>query len=773
MNTDMNDGGAGATAENYFAAEGVSGNMLSFGQLEQATQGRNWLQGWNVSSVGRLRDGGIVDEVEERRASLEVAQQVWVFDEDEEARKAVRGHDRWSLYAAPQTRMTDDLLPHYGRDYAEVAMPGKKDDPWACVEALIGAAPEERAKVYREAFEELKVSGRDRADDYWALCGRIVRDETRAKLAEHKAREREVQGSLKKLDRYIAGEAFGTGEGALSEGDVANAALVLDSKKMEDAKAVRAFMQTYVKPLEGLDDAGDILGAVRELEDEFFECIGEDEQRAAMAYIALMGFAERIKNSNMVDAGDEFVVTMGNTLQNWGHVAELVEPLVAAAPVGHPDFPIELPVETREGLYNEARARAANYDRRNNARAILRRAINTALELSKTEGFWKGSLRAAAQMTGQTLPYLVPYVGMYLGTADVLVRGGTETRDSYLLGQVADDGYYFNRLGGNAASNQAAVETGIQAAVELIPFGRVGGKGLSAVLRGRVAKGAVGGVTRWAVRVTQSGVGRALAAEIGANFVEEAVLEPIAAGIAQYGIEGLMDAMGVEHAPSKEFTECFAELSHIWNDPRQLAGMAMFSAALGTAGLKGIRANVKHFKDSRVMWEAQGLKPSDVDIVMEAAPAERFEVGKRLLDEAREKDPAGLKRRMIDANKAIKDRGGMLVWAGVGGDAEMQEAYAATWNEYVKQGLLPEVRAEDGGQYRIVDKGKGVDMVVPEAQADAYLAGALAQAETVLTAEARLAEERLRGVKLRAVMVRRWRAWLVMLCCVRLRLRVG
>ena len=684
------------------------------------------------------------EQKQERLKDAEVLHHVWLYDEEADSRAAVDASDKFSFYGSGRTRGTDELLPVYGRDYAEAVMPNVADDPWACIEAhLDGMSDEGRKAQYKAEFEAMKVRGGDTADDYYGLYGRMVRDDVRGKYAAFKQREAEVQESLGKMDRYVAGEDV------MSAADLDNVRGVVDPKLMADAEAVRGFMVTYVLPLEGLEDAEVILRTLSQLEDELFECIGTDPQRAGLVYDALMGFAERLRQSNKVGIDDEFVVAVGKKVQDWGRVMEVNAPLVSMAPVGHPDSGFMLPDDVYRGQQAEFESRWADYNRRVQARGILREAINKSLELGDNESWWKGSLRTAFQMGGDTLPYLVPVFGPALGTADVGVRGLTEGVDAYKLGGLTDA----------QAGGQAFIDTGVQAAVELLPFSRVGGKGLSAFVRSRfgkeVAKGKVGAISRWAVRQTQKSLPRAMAAEWGAAMIDEAVLEPVAGGLLQYGAEHIFDVLGLEHGQTKEFAACFGELQQIWK-PDQLAGLALFTAGLTGVSTPAIRQNVRYFAAKRVMWEAVGLKPGQVDELMAIKDIdERVQIGRKMVDDGWAQDAEGMAARMAEQNAAIKERGEVLVMTGEGAvdlaveNSELAPAYRAVWAEYVDKGLLPKVEAQKDGQFKLTHKD-GREYVMSAAHADAYLEHAIEVAEDVMLKEARTAAERAQGVNLRA-----------------------
>lgn len=565
-------------------------------------------------------------------------------------------------------------------------------------------------------------------EQMFELLGAELRQQVRSRWDERQARIKAVEESLGRMDVYVRGDEFGE---AFSEQDLANVRGVMDAETMADAEAVRAWMRTYMLPLAGKDDAEEVLRTVDGLEDEFFEVIGTSPRRAEMAYNAMLHWAEGMKQSGKVGVADEFIVGVGKKISNWGKAAHLMAPAVAMAPVGNPDFPIMLSDEAMAGQQAELARRHEEYARHENARSILRAAINKSLELGDNVSWWKGAARTASQMAGDSSAYLLPGVGMYTGTADLLMGGATETVDRFAL----------QGLSGDAAAGRAAIETGVQALVELTPWGRVGGKGFSAFTRRyfgeAIEKGTAGKLSRWVVRNTQNSTMRALVAEGTVSFVDEGILEPIAGGLMTYGAEQAADVLGIPHGQSREFTACFDELKALYTDPYQAAGLFLFTAGLTGAGAYGVRENVRYFAKHRKMWEAAGLTPEQVDRVM--AADDRVELGGKLVREGWESDPAGMRERVLKANKDIAERGEVLVLTGEGAlDAELENselapAYRAVWQEYQDKGLLPKVEAVGNNQFRITKEG--VDITLDARGADAYLQHAIDEVDSIQTRE--------------------------------------
>ena len=145
----------------------------------------------------------------ERLKAAEVLHHVWLYDEEADSRAAVDASDKYSFYGSGRTRCTDELLPVYGRDYAEVVCPDVADDPWAAIERYLpSVADEGRREGYWQAFEQLKYAGNDKADDYYGLLGRMVRDEVRWRYAEKQKLITTIKSALKSSTESITWKDF-------------------------------------------------------------------------------------------------------------------------------------------------------------------------------------------------------------------------------------------------------------------------------------------------------------------------------------------------------------------------------------------------------------------------------------------------------------------------------------------------------------------------------------------------------------------------------------
>lgn len=631
---------------------------------------------------------------------------------DDDARAELDGD-----YLSSDEAMLDQDGSNYlmGAELAKLLVGG---DAYAAAESLIEKMPEAEREAAR-----VRLNSCGQEADGCRLVGELWRKQVRGQYAEQQAKIHAADVILqKKMDSYVSGAAMATGEDdaedAMSAAELAQLSEVMDKKALADARAVREWMETYVRPLDGAKDAEYMMRNLDSLEDELYGLIGDDEARAGMAYQALMHWAEQVQKSGKVGVRDEFVVAVGKKLSNWGR-AHLAMPMISMAPVGSPDAAVSMTPE-QVAAFNEVRA---DYERKTNSRAMLRAAINKSMEAGEDTGFWVKSARSAARMAGDSLLYFLPgNAGMVAGSLDTILRGFTEGYDEMRL----------NGLSGSEAAGQTLIDTGIQTAVELMPWGRIGGSGLSGFLRKAAGKSAEkpGAFTRWLVKHTQQSTVRALVAEGVSNVVDEAILEPIAGGLMTYGAERTFDLLGVPHGPSRGWAESFDELAQIWGDPSQLAGLVIFSAGIGGASAPRIRENVKWFARTRTMWEAEGLTAEQVDDVM--ASEDPLAEGTRLVNDGWKNDPVGMRKRIVENNRAIKERGEVLVLTGQGAmDAalandELAAAYAGVWRAYAENGVLPHVEATGDGKVHITKKdrfGKGndVDLVLSAEDADAYL----------------------------------------------------
>lgn len=651
---------------------------------------------------------------------------------DKEAAKRVESDALlgWTLTAeaAADAENTEDVLG------TQLARRYGTGDPGAVWDAMNASADYE--------YEQMP-AWNTRAEGMRLVWGRFQKM-VQGKKAAADAAQAAVNERLKGLEAFADGKDVKRDEGGkLADDAITDGRLwelvnqgVLEVADVQRAQKVREFMRRYVRPLGKRAEMDERMRGLDGLRDEVYELVGGDKDTAKLFYDSIMRWAGEQRDKGDTGAGDEFQVAVGKKLSDWSRVVEEVAPL-ALLSVGAPGPVAPALVEQAVGTYE---ARKNKNEQVRLSAGVLRAAIDEAMKVPEG-GFWQGvknAPRVAAAMAGDTLPYLVPFVGAGLGTADAFVRGYTSGIDAKVL-----DAELGGNMGGwesrKAMGNAAMVESGIQALVELMPWGRVGGKGLAASV-GRKMKAVTGGkyvpgaLSRALARGTQKSVTRALVAEFGANVVTEGVLEPIAQGALTLTAEGVMDLAGVEHGRSKSFSEAFAELGEIW-EPEQLAGFLMFSAALtgpayGQArkNVQLYQANVKKFAKNAEVWETQGLSRAEAE---EAAGADDpLERGNQLVAEGWKNDPAGMSARLVQKHKELKDSGRTIVFAGVQGksgfDADTVKLLGEAWRASQKRFHLPEVELLGDGRVRMTRAEvpgvvEGIDLTLTAEQADAFL----------------------------------------------------
>ena len=148
----------------------------------------------------------VIDDFEamvRRGRSQKVLHAVWLYDEDEECRKLVDESPEYSVYAHEVLRKMDDGLSCYGEDYARAVVPELAEEPLGLVEEALAQMPEEKAKGYQNEFDRLRFSGKDRKVDYYALYGKMVRDEVRGRYEVQKKLISAVTSELKDFTSII------------------------------------------------------------------------------------------------------------------------------------------------------------------------------------------------------------------------------------------------------------------------------------------------------------------------------------------------------------------------------------------------------------------------------------------------------------------------------------------------------------------------------------------------------------------------------------------
>lgn len=144
----------------------------------------------------------------QRDKSLRVLNAVWLYDEDEECRRLVDESPEYGVYAHEALRKQDATLHSFGEDYARVVAPAMADEPMGLVEQTLAGMPEARRGVYQGEFDRLRLSGKDTRQDYYALYGKLVRDEVRGQYAEQQRVQRQ---QAERLEQVVSDTLAGRG----------------------------------------------------------------------------------------------------------------------------------------------------------------------------------------------------------------------------------------------------------------------------------------------------------------------------------------------------------------------------------------------------------------------------------------------------------------------------------------------------------------------------------------------------------------------------------
>lgn len=171
----------------------------------------------------------------QRDKSLRVLNAVWLYDEDEECRRLVDESPEYGVYAHEALRKQDATLHSFGEDYARVVAPAMADEPMGLVEQTLAGMPEARRGVYQGEFDRLRLSGKDTRQDYYALYGKLVRDEVRGQYAEQQRVQRQ---QAERLEQVVSDTLAGRGGVPTPEDYTLLAGAGIDYKDLQLAGAV-------------------------------------------------------------------------------------------------------------------------------------------------------------------------------------------------------------------------------------------------------------------------------------------------------------------------------------------------------------------------------------------------------------------------------------------------------------------------------------------------------------------------------------------------------
>lgn len=396
-------------------------------------------------------------------------------------------------------------------------------------------------------------------------------------------------------------------------------------------------------------------------------------------------------------------------------------------------------IDRYAGRVAEGKAKKEDIEARARTRGFIKNALDTMVQLPDNQPwYWDysvGAARVAAQAVGDTSLYIgggivgsavgMPWLGMALGSAGQIVQANTDTYDKLRASGLTHE----------EARNEALTQGFINAAVEMIPGSSIGSIGFHRTLGWLAKRGSnvAARVANWA----DKSVLRGFAVETLAGATEEAVIEPTVAGFLTWGTQAIYDRFHVPHAESKEFRKCFDELSQMFNDPRQLAGILIFSAAMGareTTSLGGllpegaIQAKVRYDKAEANNLRCTGFSEDEIERIKAQPPGQQEAMAAEFNARHWREEPEETAKRIIDANRDyIRQHGAPLDFTGLIEVAErggkkynisaIQSALAAQWQALAQKGFLPFVSLNADGTYH-VEKILRQDEVTQDGEAD-------------------------------------------------------
>ncbi len=675
----------------------------------------------------------IMDDFEMRvRAdkAVRVLQAVWLYDEDEECRRLVDESADYGVYAHEALRKQDASLHAYGEDYARAVAPGLADEPMGLVEGVISRMPEERRGVYQAEFDRLQLSGRDTRQDYYGLYGRIVRDEVREEYGAHVARLAERRDALTGLFGDIVAEAQpfsvsnenwrafhdGLGRGVYTDEDEAALNKAVDAWSMMMGMA-REYTDASANVL--ADAAGGRLIMDRLRGDELAEALffnqlqkyvqdqrtSEADRNFFVRFWHAFEAADKTLLAGMFGGGFRAFVTddqVEDYNREWERAREISR-------LENPNVPFYAEgdnwAEKYLGLQNARLGdvlRAARASGQLNEDGSLRKMTEEERRSTQELNAFRGKLYNATQGMYDIDGFAAKFGKMLPDSMIYLVPGGIfASAGSMYTRELAQ------RMGEGAswteASNQAVVNSAIQATVERIAFG--------SLKPGRMVRGMDWLMSRQFMARSLGGfystTGGRIAMGMGLGTVEETFAEPLAA-LLLGGVYNTVASKAMQlDNPYNTFVNEMEEML----SPDQLMATALYSLLLMGGSYGGQKAAAENYRQMRDKLIAIGVDEG------------------RAAQVARMENP---QERMVAAQALIQERlksdaGSVLSYV-----AELypQMQGMATFENYFDKGQLPRLIPAGDGQVRVQEReadGTVTETVVAETTGRALVEARLEQ----------------------------------------------
>ncbi len=369
----------------------------------------------------------------------------------------------------------------------------------------------------------------------------------------------------------------------------------------------------------------------------------------------------------------------------------------------------------------------------------INNALTEGLAMPDEASWWEHAFKGAAQMAPQTLPWLLPYVGMPLGAATTYT---SESQRGYSTGIANFQRAHgrmpnpYEQAGLSLRANQDAL---LGAAVEVLPGQAVGVPFTRWMSKLTSVRGPAGTLSRIVSRLGERRAA-AVGMDIAAGVVEEAVFEPVAQGLLTMGTDAMLDMAGIQGVNRRSVGEAFSELQENYENPGQLGAIVLTVAVLGGGKLPSTLHAADMLREQNNLLRAAGL--SEEGVAQVRSSDDPLKTARELWQKESADDQNAVLariRREAAQNKTTGDllkRTGLVTLA----NRSEQEAAKASYDFLVEQGLMPKVEEKLDGTFHITEEigGEGGSVRTKEydfdaATADAYIAMRAIGANMVLT----------------------------------------
>ncbi len=358
----------------------------------------------------------------------------------------------------------------------------------------------------------------------------------------------------------------------------------------------------------------------------------------------------------------------------------------------------------------------------------INNALTEGLAMPDEASWWEQAYKGAAQMAPQTLPWLLPYVGMPLGAATAYT---SESQRGYATGIANFQRAHgrmpnpYEQAGLSLRANQDAL---LGAAVEVLPGQAVGVPFTRWMSKLTSVRGPAGTLSRIVSRLGERRAA-AVGMDIAAGVAEEAVFEPVAQGLLTMGTDAMLDMAGIQGVNRRTVGEAFSELQENYENPGQLGAIVLTVAVLGGGKLPSTLHTADMLREQNNLLRAAGL--SEEGVAQVRSSDDPLKTARELWQKESADDQNAVLariRREAAQNKTTGDllkRTGLVTLA----NRSEQEAAKASYDFLVEQGLMPKVEEKLDGTFHITEEvgGEGGSVRTKEydfdaATADAYIA---------------------------------------------------